>query len=107
MLLTIKDMVSQLQVKDKTIYAWAAQGKIPALKINGVLRFESDAIERWLQNCQMTRERASASVKCARTKPAMDVDRLIENAKRAVYTSRGETRPIASPPREEDQHGAR
>lgn len=97
MLLTIKDMVSQLQVKDKTIYAWAAQGKIPALKINGVLRFESSAIERWLIECQMSPDRTSPAPKVSRARSRQDVDHLIERAKRAVYTSHGETKPIASP----------
>lgn len=97
MLLTIQDMVSRLQVKNKTIYAWAAQGKIPALKINGVLRFESGAIERWLHNCRMTTERLSLPVKRGGVNTARDVDHLIERAKRAVYTSHGETKPIASP----------
>lgn len=97
MLLTIKDMVSQLQVKDKTIYAWAAQGKIPALKINGVLRFESSAIDQWLLNCQMSSERCSPPSKVSRPQSRQDVDHLIERAKRSVYTSHGETKPIASP----------
>jgi len=57
MLLTIKDIAAKdiaarLQVNDKTIYAWAAQGTIPALRINGVIRFE-DRHERWLQACHL------------------------------------------------------
>ncbi|UVT18576.1 MAG: helix-turn-helix domain-containing protein [Nitrospira sp.] len=106
MLLTIKDLAARLQVKDKTLYAWTAQGKIPALKINGVIRFEIDAIERWLQMCHMPTKCSSPSLKNGRTRSARDVDHLIERAKRAVYTSRGETRPIASPFREEDTNGS-
>lgn len=96
MLLTIKDLSARLQVKDKTIYAWAVQGKIPALKINGVLRFESSAIDQWLSNCQITTERPPCR-KVTRAQSIQDVDHLIERAKRAVYTSHGETKPIASP----------
>ena len=100
MLLTIKEIAARLHVKDKTIYAWAAQGKIPTLKINGVIRFDSDAIERWLQNCQRLTERPPSSATRGRTAVARDVDLLIERAKRAVYTARGET-SIASPFRKE------
>ncbi len=106
MLLTIKDIAARLKVKDKTLYAWAAQGRIPTLKINGVIRFEPDAIDRWLQDCQMLTERSFPSAKRRRIKSARDVDHLIERAKRAVYTPRGETRPIASPFREEEANGS-
>lgn len=106
MLLTVKDMVARLQVRDKTIYAWAAQGRIPTLKINGVIRFEPDAIDRWLQDCQMLTERSSPSANSRRIKSARDVDHLIERANRAVSTHRGGTRPIASPFREEEANGS-
>ncbi|MBS0165201.1 MAG: helix-turn-helix domain-containing protein [Nitrospira sp.] len=106
MLLTIKDIAARLKVKDKTLYAWAAQGRIPTLKINGVIRFEPEAIDRWLQDCQMLTERSSLSAKRRRLQSARDVDHLIERARRAVYTHRGETRPIASPFREEEANGS-
>lgn len=106
-LLSVKDVAARLQVKDKTVYAWATQGKIPTLKINGVIRFEADAIERWLQACQVPAERTSPSVKSWNRRSGSNVDHLIENAKRAVYTLRGETRPIASPFREEERNGTR
>lgn len=106
MLLTIKDIAARLRVNDKTIYGWAAQGKIPALRINGVIRFESDAIERWLQTCHIHTKCSSPSLMSTGTRSVRDVDHLIERAKRAVYTSLGETRPIASPFREEDSNGS-
>ncbi|MBL8054290.1 MAG: helix-turn-helix domain-containing protein [Nitrospira sp.] len=70
MLLTIKDIAARLQVKDKTLYAWAAQGRIPTLKINGVLRFEPAAIDRWLRDCQTPTERSAPSAKSRRIKSA-------------------------------------
>ena len=105
-LLTVKDVAARFQVKDKTVYAWAAQGKIPAMKINGVIRFDEHEIERWLQARQVPTERPVRSVKSWRTGSASNVDHLIERAKRAVYTQRGETRPLASPFREEERNGA-
>ncbi len=106
-LLTVKDMATRLQVKEKTIYAWASQGKIPSVKINGVIRFDEQEIERWLQACQMPVGRPCTSAKSHRRGSATSVDHLIETAKRAVYTSRGETRPIASPKGKEGANGAR
>ena len=40
MLLTIKDVARQLQIKPATLYAWAAHGKIPCRKIHGLIRFD-------------------------------------------------------------------
>ena len=107
---TVKDLAARLQVKDKTIYAWVSHGKIPCIKVNGVIRFDPGAIEHWLQHCHVPigpprlrgthRRTGSAQV-------SEGVDSLVESAKRAVYTSHGETRPVASPPGKERTHGAR
>ncbi len=50
--LTIKDVSNWLQVKPSTLYAWAAQGKIPSVKMNGLVRFEQEALRRWLERPQ-------------------------------------------------------
>lgn len=108
-LLTVKDMTTRLQVKGKTIYAWASQGKIPCVKVNGVIRFDAKEIEQWLQTCHV---QVGVSVKPARkihkglSNTKADVDILIENARRAVYSTRGETKPVASPFGKESVNGA-
>lgn len=106
-LLTVKDLATCLQVKEKTIYAWTSQGKIPCVKVNGVIRFDTRAIEQWLQTCQVPvgPPRLPAPNRC--TGPATSLDHLIESAKRAVYTTHGETRPVASPDGREGANGAR
>jgi excisionase family DNA binding protein len=104
-LLTVKDMATRLQVKEKTIYAWASQGKIPSVKINGVIRFDAREIEQWLQRCHVAIGPRRMPTTSRRKGSATSVDHLIESAKRAVYTSHGETRPIASPFREEEVNG--
>ena len=104
-LLTVKDLATRLQVKDKTVYAWASQGKIPSVKIHGVLRFDAIEIEQWLQECHVSIGPPHMPVK-RRKGSATSVDHLIESAKRAVYTACGETRPIASPFRREEANGA-
>jgi excisionase family DNA binding protein len=106
-LLTVKDMATRLQVKEKTIYVWASQRKIPSVKINGVIRFDLSEIEQWLQKCHVSVGVPCTSLVSTRRGSATSVDHLIESAKRAVYTSRGETRPIASPDGREGANGAR
>ncbi|NOT95337.1 MAG: helix-turn-helix domain-containing protein [Nitrospira sp.] len=96
-LLTVKDMATRLQVKDKTIYAWTSQGKIPCVRVNGVIRFDAREIEHWLQTCHVPIGLPCTSSRRKRRGSATSVDHLIERAKREVYTSHGETRPVASP----------
>ena len=105
-LLTVKDLATRLQVKDKTVYAWVSHGKIPSVKINGVLRFDAIEIEQWLQECHVSIGLPHMPDTHRRKGSANSVDHLIESAKRAVYTARGETRPIASPFRKERANGA-
>ncbi|HEV8329338.1 MAG TPA: helix-turn-helix domain-containing protein [Nitrospiraceae bacterium] len=105
--LTVKEMATRLQVKDKTIYAWASQGKIPCVKVNGSIRFDAREIELWLQQCHVSVGPPRIPAKNRRKGFATSVDHLIESAKRAVYTSHGETRPVASPNGKERTNGAR
>ena len=106
-LLTVKDMATRLQVKEKTIYAWASQGKMPCVKVNGVIRFDERAIQHWLQACQVPVGPPRTPATNRRSGATISVDSLIERATRAVYTSHGETRPIASPHGKERTNGAR
>ena len=39
MLLTVKELADQLHIKPSTLYAWAAQGRIPCFKLHGLVRF--------------------------------------------------------------------
>ena len=96
-LLTVKDMAVWLQVKDKTLYAWVSQGKIPCVKVNGVIRFDPGEIEPWILKCHVPVGPPRRPATSKHNGSTTDVDHLIESAKRAVYTSHGETRPVASP----------
>ena len=106
-LLTVKDLATRLQVKDKTVYAWASQGKIPCVKVNGAIRFDATEIEQWLQECHVSIGPPHRPVTHKRKGSATSVDSLIESAKRAAYTAHGEIRPVASPHGKERTHGAR
>ncbi|CAI4030241.1 DNA-binding protein [Nitrospira tepida] len=86
MLLTIRDLSRQLQIKPATLYAWAAAGKIPCLKIHGVLRFDPKAVQEWLTSFAVRCEPFPLQLELQ--EQGDSVDELIARAKRAVYTSR-------------------
>jgi len=46
-LLTVKDLSSFLHVHPKTIYKWTNEGRIPYVRINGLIRFDLKEIENW------------------------------------------------------------
>jgi excisionase family DNA binding protein len=85
-LLTIHDVAQWLTVKPSTLYAWIAQGKMPALKIHGVIRFRREDIEAWLAKCQLEPP-TPARPADRRPRSRHDVDALIATAKAGVYTA--------------------
>jgi len=107
MLLTVKELAEQLHIKPATLYAWAAQDKIPCLKIHGLLRFDRQTIHDWLRSFGVSRHHQG--LRLGRPNIASEsVDALIASAKRAAYTARhGETRPKSSLIGKEECDGAR
>jgi excisionase family DNA binding protein len=83
MLLTIKDLAAQLRIKPSTLYAWAAQGKIPSLKIHGLIRFDQEAVTAWLRSFEPG---PAIALPPLTRQPHRELDRIIEAAKRDVYT---------------------
>lgn len=89
MLFTIKDLSARLNIKPSTLYLWAAQGKIPCRKIHGLIRFEPEAIAAWLRSFEPS---LATAIPPLAGPSHLDLDQLIEAAKREVYTSgHGET----------------
>jgi len=89
MLLTIKDLSVRLNIKPSTLYLWAAQGKIPCQKIHGLIRFDPDAITAWMRSFELSQTKATPTLT---RQSHLDLDQLIEAAKREVYTpGHGET----------------
>jgi excisionase family DNA binding protein len=84
MLLTIRDLAKELQIKSSTLYAWVAQGKIPSLKINGLIRFDPSTIDRWVKASAFMTSDHDLLTPASRTH--QDIDVVIARAKRAVYT---------------------
>ena len=103
MLLTIKDLARQLQIKPSTLYAWVAARKIPCLKIHGLLRFQQDEIDRWVASF---RGEAPGSLKLHSRKSMQgDLNALIARAKGEVYI-RGRGKPDQDRAGKEGDYGS-
>ena len=48
-LLNVKQVAQYLQLKESTIYSWAQDGKIPAIKIGRTWRFRQKDLDSWLE----------------------------------------------------------
>ena len=103
-MLTTKELSAWLNIKPSTLYLWVSQNKIPCCRILGLIRFEPDAIQAWLNTFGATPGRPpSLPIR----RDSTDIDHLIEAAKRAVYTPHhGETNPKSGLIQKEDADGA-
>ncbi len=100
--MTVSDVAAYLRVKAKTVYGWAGKGKIPAVKLNGLLRFRRDEIDSWAKSCEeashrlmtLPKERRSRGGTAHSIPPSGDIERILDRAKNEVLHSRpGEARP--------------
>ncbi|MBS3903993.1 MAG: PTS sugar transporter subunit IIA [Simkania sp.] len=53
--LKIKDVAELLNVSEKTIRRWLAEGKIPAYRLNSQYRFSRIEIENWVMSCKLSK----------------------------------------------------
>ena len=104
MLLTIKDLSKQLQIKPSTLYSWVAQRKIPCRKIHGLIRFEQEVIKEWVRSFEPSQPKP---LPFFGQPPPTGLDLLIEAAKRDAYTARHGETISPSPFRKEEENGAR
>jgi len=51
-IMTTKEVSKYLRLHEITICKYAAQGKIPAIRIGRVWRFDKDVIDRWIAGLQ-------------------------------------------------------
>ena len=117
MLMDIKKLSEYLGIKPKTLYTWAAQGKIPSIKIHRLLRFDKEEIDTWLLSFKRELEDLSSWAKTKLPgskepyphlaenvgKDGCDefIENLVSKAIQSPYNRRRrETRPSPSPKRE-------
>lgn len=89
-LLTPKDVARLLNCKPSSLYAWAKEGKIPAIKLNGLLRFDPREIEEWINNNKINASpvKGRTIVKTVRTVGKTDVDDIVSKVVDAHVKSR-------------------
>jgi excisionase family DNA binding protein len=51
-IMTTKEIAKYLRLHEITIGKYAAQGKIPAIRIGRVWRFDKEAIDNWISSGQ-------------------------------------------------------
>ena len=102
-MLTIKDISTWLNIKPSTLYLWVSQGKIPCRRIHGLIRFEPEAIQTWLNTFGMA---PGKPLLLPIRHDSRDMDHLIEAAKREVYTPHHGETIQSSLIRKEDADGA-
>ena len=44
-LLTPREVARLFRIKPSTVYAWSAQGRLPSVRINGRIRFDSVVLQ--------------------------------------------------------------
>lgn len=47
--LSVKELSEYLGVAKHTIYSWTSMRKIPFVKMGGLVRFDIEAIEKWIK----------------------------------------------------------
>ena len=58
-IMTTKEIAKYLRLHEITICKYAAQGKIPALRVGRVWRFDKERIDKWIQEGQKSNNRIS------------------------------------------------
>jgi excisionase family DNA binding protein len=48
--MTAQEIAKELNFNIQTIYRFTKQGKIPYIKLGGAIRFDKEAIDKWLIN---------------------------------------------------------
>ena len=104
-LCTIKELAEELSIKPSTLYAWAAQRRIPCIKIHGLVRFRRNDIERWVESFRV--KEPPIALKAAPRGPRTALDELIAHAKGQAYNPRPRgNQTKSSPIGEEETDGA-
>ncbi len=83
-MLTVTQVSEMLNVKASTIYSWVAQGKIPHVKIHGLIRFHPHEVDQWI-NAFTRNPSTKLPILTNHDRDDDYLERLIAKAKREVY----------------------
>ena len=48
-LMTVEEVAKYLRVEESTVYTWAREGEIPAIKVGHFWRLKKQDIDEWLE----------------------------------------------------------
>ena len=105
-MLTVIQVSKMLNIKVSTIYSWVAQGKIPHVKIHGIIRFHPHEVDQWVNSFTRNQSRKS-TIFINKDRDGDYLERLVAKAKREVYDNgpRGNQTKI-EPQTEGENYGA-
>lgn len=97
-LMTIQQAAEYLQIKSKTLYAWAESGEIPHYKIGRLIRFKKTDLDAWIEGHRKEQDEveiercARKALKTVRKGNVLNTDKLvkkiIDEVKGEKYTPR-------------------
>src|SRR5258708_37998904 len=80
----VKALSRILAITPSTLYAWVAQGKMPYVKLNRLIRFRRDEIQEWMESHRAVKLKPLALRR--RKANREGIDTVIARAKCDVYT---------------------
>ncbi len=100
-LLTAEDVAAMINCGPSTIYEWAKSGRIPSLKLNGLVRFVPEEVQEWiLKKRQSAFKPGQKSLnQVSKHLTGMNVNTIISNTidgekkKNYNFSPKGEARP--------------
>ena len=94
-----------LNIKTSTIYAWVAQGKIPHVKIHGLIRFHPHEVDQWINSFKGNQSTKLPLLPKPIGMVTTSIVSLPELNGRPIMILHGETRPKSSLRRKEKTMG--
>ena len=77
-LLTAEDVAAMINCGPSTIYEWAKSGRMPSLKLNGLVRFVPEEVREWIQrNRQPASDPGKTLGHLSHRVPGVNVDTII------------------------------
>ncbi len=82
---TIKELSLLIKVKESTLYSWVHHGLIPFHKLNGLVRFDMEAIREWIKDSHKEIQKQELYIV---KKPSQNIDAIVKKAIDSVRSNR-------------------